>query len=762
MPLIFPSPGLCSSGGPKWGFAPSRRLPVLGQPELKKTLYFTVFNFFLTAGIFGGNFGANALLISRVGTSPLFYVYFGGSVLALFLCVLLLFLAQRYNREKIFSISFLLFGSLVTLSWYALTIEGIPPWVYAAVRGLFYGVFVVSSLEYWLLASDSFTNFEARRRFPFLVAAGITGKMIGGMIVKLTAVQFHAVNFILVWGLILTLAPPLFLWFLKRGTGYSSPTVEPPLEAESLSKELGSSKVLFSSGLSILLFSFWLFYSFSSFTIDYVFNLTVREHILQEDVMAAYFGKVAMVACFVILLYQVFFAGRLSLRFGVDQTVVLLPLIMAVAWGLVYFRPSLTSLALAEGAIYYFADFASVALLHPVLNVYPYDRRGAVKVFTEGFGRPAGTLLLLCAAWAVSFQFSVSSLSFYMFAATLLFLAYPFFFHFAYLKHLLACIQSKDLSLVSNAIQALGEKNKTAAVSRCLPYRRKQIISRSAPSFLGQMQSREAFPVIVELFSVRNESLQMAVVDSLSRYRNYQSMLALFRLTKSKNNVSFQVRMSATIFLTRLVGKKMIPFLLAALEDTEPRVRANAIESIGLLKDPKTLPILLPYLEDENHRIRANALIALYPFRKGRKQALHCLKALYRSDDKLARLAALFAIGELKLKSYEMDLLRLLNDPDPAVGIHAAASLGKMKNPEFCPPFLELLLDETEGVALEAIRHLGKFPRYSRYLLFERIGALNATQRSLIFSRLDKTPLDFSTERGLLREEELIAAQVAL
>jgi HEAT repeat protein len=166
--------------------------------------------------------------------------------------------------------------------------------------------------------------------------------------------------------------------------------------------------------------------------------------------------------------------------------------------------------------------------------------------------------------------------------------------------------------------------------------------------------------VIVDLFSVRNESLQLAVVESLSRYRNYQSMLALFRLTKSKNNVSFLVKMSATNFLTRLVGKRMIPFLLESLEDPDLRMRANAIESIGLLKDRKTLSILVPYLKVENHRIRANAAVALYPFRRTRRQALACLETLFRSKEKVHHLASLFAFGELKLRQYEKDLIRLL------------------------------------------------------------------------------------------------------
>jgi hypothetical protein len=140
---------------------------------------------------------------------------------------------------------------------------------------------------------------------------------------------------------------------------------------------------------------------------------------MREDDMAAFFGKVAMGASLVILIYQILIANRLSARFGVDQNVFILPILMAMAWGLVYFHPSLASFALAEGAIFYFADFAAVALLHPVLSVYPYMERGAVKVFTEGFRPACRHRCFSCLAGAVSFHFSIQRMSFYMFVATL-------------------------------------------------------------------------------------------------------------------------------------------------------------------------------------------------------------------------------------------------------------------------------------------------------------------------------------------------------
>jgi hypothetical protein len=46
----------------KWTLRPFEEVfQVLSQPEIKKTILFSVLNFFLEIGVFGGYFGANAI-----------------------------------------------------------------------------------------------------------------------------------------------------------------------------------------------------------------------------------------------------------------------------------------------------------------------------------------------------------------------------------------------------------------------------------------------------------------------------------------------------------------------------------------------------------------------------------------------------------------------------------------------------------------------------------------------------------------------------
>ncbi|MGH7830450.1 MAG: HEAT repeat domain-containing protein, partial [Candidatus Binatia bacterium] len=212
----------------------------------------------------------------------------------------------------------------------------------------------------------------------------------------------------------------------------------------------------------------------------------------------------------------------------------------------------------------------------------------------------------------------------------------------------------------------------------------------------------------------------------------------------------FQVRMNATLLLTRLIGKKMTPFLMEALEDPDPRVVANAIESIGLLKDAKSISILLPFLSHANHRIRANAAVALHPFWATRKKVLAVIEELFSSSSVLERSAGIYVIGQLKLHRYEKALLELLESKNPKLVQHACVALARMKNPKFCGPFLELLLGSDEALAVETARRLADIPYVSRLTLFERVPSLSPEKKSLLFKRLDQTPLDFSQEKALV------------
>ncbi len=632
----------------------------------------SAFHFVLGVGYVAGFFSANAMLVSRFGTSPLFYVYLGQGILTFFFSAVFYLLADRFSRRSFLFGWFTLLGTLVLGCWFLLRSAPDQMWIYVGVRSFFDAVAITSSLGFWLIASDCFSHQEAKRRFSTLIAAFILGDVAGGFLIQQTALALHSLNFILLWAAILILSPFLF----ARGILRKNP--QAPVAAPS-PPDLPSTG-LFSavSSLSLLLFVFWLCYSFFSDSTDYLFNTMAAERIRNEDALTSYFGKVALLAYSFILVYHLLFSGRVIKRFGIDFTAAAIPILIAAVWCLAYLHPTLLTLALAQGVIYFFIDYLAIARLHIPLTVFPKELRGRVRAFTEGFGRAAGFVLLFFIARIFSFSPEFQQLGRIILAGAFLFLAYPILFRSIYFRHLLGCLRSKDFQLFRNAVQGLGEPNKRRAHSVLLgllkgaePSKFKRTIARA----LGRMRSPDAFQEIVDLFPASDRKLQLAIVQALAEYDSPQAILALLKLLKFNPKLPIKTRLEATTLLTKRIRNKMLPFLLEALLSEDPRIMANAIEAMGLLSNRRMIPVLLPLLQHSNCRVRASAAIALHPFRFSREnvrsQAARVIQDLYRHPKQEARRSARYAIKKLSLDSSGEDFLGLPGSgtPPPSVNL---------------------------------------------------------------------------------------------
>ncbi|GIU80227.1 MAG: hypothetical protein KatS3mg005_3465 [Bryobacteraceae bacterium] len=81
----------------------------------------------------------------------------------------------------------------------------------------------------------------------------------------------------------------------------------------------------------------------------------------------------------------------------------------------------------------------------------------------------------------------------------------------------------------------------------------------------------------------------------------------------------------------------------AWLDDTDSRVRANAVESLWGRSDPQAVELLARKLNDPHHRVAANAAVGLYL--AGRPESVSALASMARHDDHARRAAAVWAMG---------------------------------------------------------------------------------------------------------------------
>ncbi len=96
------------------------------------------------------------------------------------------------------------------------------------------------------------------------------------------------------------------------------------------------------------------------------------------------------------------------------------------------------------------------------------------------------------------------------------------------------------------------------------------------------------------------------------------------------------------------------------LAETDPRVRANAVESLWGEESEEAQAVLQEAARDPNHRVAANALIGLDYV--GAREVASSLKKMAASDDPLARSAAAFAMGRTGRVEYVPVLEAMLKD----------------------------------------------------------------------------------------------------
>ncbi|MBF0547130.1 MAG: HEAT repeat domain-containing protein [Candidatus Riflebacteria bacterium] len=114
--------------------------------------------------------------------------------------------------------------------------------------------------------------------------------------------------------------------------------------------------------------------------------------------------------------------------------------------------------------------------------------------------------------------------------------------------------------------------------------------------------------------------------------------------------------------------------LAETLSDEDPRVRANTIEAIGMLKDEDLLTKVNLLVNDSHHRIRANALVLLWKFGSQRPDS-----AIYEmlKGNKSTQIAAIYACSEFKEQRFLQLILPYLRNPDPYLRKIAIRHLAK-------------------------------------------------------------------------------------
>ncbi len=162
----------------------------------------------------------------------------------------------------------------------------------------------------------------------------------------------------------------------------------------------------------------------------------------------------------------------------------------------------------------------------------------------------------------------------------------------------------------------------------------------------------------------------MEILAEISDGSRIQS--SLMRLLRHSNPY---VRSKAVKLVGR--GSGSVKWVRSRLTESDPRIRANAVEALWGVDSEEARELLMTATRDGNNRVAGNALLALYLL--GDSSVIPELLKMTDHGSALFRSSAAWVMGETGDPRFAESLARMLREPNATLRGRAMSSLGKIK-----------------------------------------------------------------------------------
>jgi HEAT repeat protein/beta-lactamase regulating signal transducer with metallopeptidase domain len=177
-------------------------------------------------------------------------------------------------------------------------------------------------------------------------------------------------------------------------------------------------------------------------------------------------------------------------------------------------------------------------------------------------------------------------------------------------------------------------------------------------------------------------------------------------LIEASHDADAEVRSAALQSLSRFDDPRVVDPMILALKDPNRDVRQNAAQSLGRFNDPRAVRPLMAALADSSADVRMSAAQSLGELHD--PQALPGLAGALKDPKADVRQAAAQSLGELELKSAPQVLIDALADPDADVRQAVAQTLGEIQDPHAVPGLAARLNDSNGDVRESAVSALSE------------------------------------------------------
>ena len=274
---------------------------------------------------------------------------------------------------------------------------------------------------------------------------------------------------------------------------------------------------------------------------------------------------------------------------------------------------------------------------------------------------------------------------------------------------------AENISQKIRAIEVLGQAGHDKA-HRILATELKnqdynEILREKIAETLSQLQNLETIHSYVQILENKTESsaIKMRVLEAMLEIKNLKKyaenrhfmrfkVISVLQSLFDSAQSSYLKKLVVMNIFQHLPAEEIVPFFHKIMNSHDEKLQAVCLRSCTMFDDPDIVTFVEPYLSHISPRVRSHAVISLWKF-TDQEKLRGILEDFLSSNHHEAKIAGIYAIGEIADEESLPKLLRFSHEEDLEVRLHSLIARAKIGDEKSVRGILELLFSADEEIA---------------------------------------------------------------
>lgn len=547
-------------------------------------------------------------------------------------------------------------------------------WFYFLMLVWYNVLYLLSSLDFWGLASLLFDVRQSKRLFGIISAGDIPAKFVGYSAAVVIAPIVGTSNLLVVGaGMVLC---SLFYWNRLRINGHLDLHIEHSHEHKTKNDSLLMLVKNFFQNNLVLNLAILSFLIMSTFTIiNFTFYSEVKSHVHDDLMLATYIGSFLAFSRGIAIVMKLFFTNRITNALGIRGSLLITPVALILLFIPIFIFPTIgignNIVILVFGLLSITNDVLRSSIQTPVFLTVMQPLRVNVRLrahnIVKGVMDPFAFFfcgVLLLAMLKIKHEVDLMFLCYVLAGLLMLSVAWIFIVDKEYVKMLLEALKNRYFS----------GKDANLQDSKTLEFLADRIITS------------EATEAIVILNFVKDNSSSQAILI----------------IQNALKHQSVEVVIEAVKTIERLKVKTLVTELNQILKQSENhRLLCETVKAVYAIDNASDLT---SYINESNNELKAAAIVGMLRNEKSRAYAQEHVLQLANSGTRESKLLVLAIMQEAKDTSFANHLLSLLKDENEEIVLAAIKTAGYMHVTKVTIELLNKFIENSfENEVLEAL-----------------------------------------------------------